>query len=171
METHGAASPGKRRGVAAALRHCCHDVSAHGVLLDDCCAPQFILFALADASDIARLENDDSMALQLPGGTAWHGAPFVDDASEVYGDAKRREPRADVSLFLLEALLCLCGTRRGRTELRRLKAYAVVRDCDYHCSARARGDAATEPIKFGDGRRRAGAAPGIVDRGGAHAQA
>ena len=132
VETHGAASPGKRRGVAAALRHCCHDVSAHGVLLDDCCAPQFILFALADASDIARLESDDSMALQLPGGTAWHGAPFVDDASEVYGDSKKREPRADVSLFLLEALLCLCGTRRGRTELRRLKAYAVVRDCDYH---------------------------------------
>ena len=36
-----------------------------------------------------------------------------------------------MSLFLLEALLCLCGTRRGRTELRRLKAYAVVQDCDY----------------------------------------
>ena len=77
VETHGAASPGKRRGVAAALRHCCHDVSAHGVLLDDCCAPQFILFALADASDIARLESDDSMALQLPGGTAWTRRPLL----------------------------------------------------------------------------------------------
>ena len=133
VETFGGASPGKRRGVAAALRHCCHDVGAHGVLLDDFCAPQFVLFALADASDIARLdaESDDGLALALPGGPTWLGAPFVDDASQIYGDGKRREPRADVTLHLLEALLCLCGTRRGRRELRKLKAYMIVRDCDY----------------------------------------
>ena len=72
----------------------------------------------------------------------------------------KREPRADVSLFLLEALLCLCGTRRGRTELRRLKAYAVVRDCDYHFApAATTATRATEAHRFCDGRRRAGAAP------------
>ena len=134
LDAFGAASPGKRRGVAAALRHCCHDKDEHFYLLSDLHAPTFALFALADASDAARLANDDHEALALPGGANWSDAALpavLREAAETLGDSKKREPDARVTLSLLEALLCLASTRRGRERLRALRAYAVVKDCDF----------------------------------------
>ena len=135
LDAFGAASPGKRRGVAAALRHCCHDADEHFHLINDLHAPTFALLALTDAKDCERLDNANHEALALPGGANWsfEGAPpVVKECAATLGDSKKREPDARVSLSLLEALLCLASTRRGREHLRKLKCYAVVKDCDVH---------------------------------------
>ncbi|KAH8069041.1 DUF383-containing protein [Aureococcus anophagefferens] len=132
LDAFGAASLEAAR--AAALRHCCHDKDEHFYLLSDLHAPTFALFALADASDAARLANDDHEALALPGGADWSDAALptvLREAAETLGDSKKREPDARVTLSLLEALLCLASTRRGRERLRALRAYAVVKDCDF----------------------------------------
>jgi hypothetical protein len=74
LESHGAASPGKRRGVASALKHCCHDKEEHHHLLRDMYVPEIILFALADAGDIARCAGADHERLAPTGGTNWSRA-------------------------------------------------------------------------------------------------
>jgi hypothetical protein len=93
------------------------------------------LYALADARDVARLAAADHARLGLPGGANWADAELpaaLRECADVLGDGKKREPDAAASLALLEALLALCATHAGRRRLRALRAYAVVKDCDYH---------------------------------------
>lgn len=46
------------------------------------------------------------------------------------GDEKEREPDKAVRALLLETLLLFCSSRSGREELRKRKAYPVVREVD-----------------------------------------
>ncbi|KAH8048909.1 DUF383-containing protein [Aureococcus anophagefferens] len=85
---------GKRRRRRGA-RHCCHDKDEHFYLLSDLHAPTFALFALADASDAARLANDDHEALAARARTGATPLPAVlREAAETLGDSKKREPDA-----------------------------------------------------------------------------
>ena len=70
--------------------------------------------------------------MALPGGKTWEADGVVEDCATIVGASKKREPDAEVTLFLLEALLCLCGSRKGRRVLRNAGCYPVVRDADYH---------------------------------------
>ncbi|KAK7238983.1 hypothetical protein SO694_00026383 [Aureococcus anophagefferens] len=117
----------------AARRHCCHDKDEHFYLLSDLHAPTFALFALADASDAARLANDDHEALALPGRELERRArcpAVLREAAETLGDSKKREPDARVTLSLLEALLCLASTRRAASGSAHCGP-RVAKDCDF----------------------------------------
>lgn len=96
----------RRRGVAAAVKHCAADKDSHFWLMDELRVHVLALKSLADEDDLKR----------------------EDDPPDYKGP---RDPDPETSLLLLELLHCLCATRRGRRQLRSCSAYVVVRDTDY----------------------------------------
>ncbi|KAJ8605351.1 hypothetical protein CTAYLR_002332 [Chrysophaeum taylorii] len=105
----------RRRGVAAALKHCAIDRDAHYFLDTELGAPAYVARALADDADLAKLSPED----RAPLAAAFEGL-----------DGGRDDQDPDLALLLLESLHCFCATRRCRRRLRALNAYFVVRDAD-----------------------------------------
>lgn len=121
----------RRLGVAAALKNCAIDRDNHFYLDDECGASLVTLRALADANDVAQLDEADRSPLATALGTF---APV-------------REPDPDVALLLLETLQCFSATRRCRRRLKAINAYFVIRDADlhYNCAGRDPGEDLEEP--------------------------
>ena len=106
----------RRRGVAAALKHCAMTKEEHFYLFDQLGAGKRIVEALAHPDDVDRMESSDRDALeQFLGGRL---------------PVRPRESDPDVAAFLLDTLYCFAGTRRIRRQLKQSAVYFVVRDID-----------------------------------------
>uniref|UniRef100_A0A3B4B1Z3 Protein HGH1 homolog n=1 Tax=Periophthalmus magnuspinnatus TaxID=409849 RepID=A0A3B4B1Z3_9GOBI len=108
------ASTIRRGGVIATLRNCCFDHSHHAWLLsDEVDLLPFLLLPLAGPEELSEEENE--------------GLP-VD--LQYLPEDKQREPDSDLRRMLLETLLLLCATSRGRSVLKSRQVYALMRE--YH---------------------------------------
>ena len=105
----------RRRGAAAAFKHCSLDKDSHFYLFDDLGMGKLIVEALAQPDDVEKMIPEDRE----------HLISFLGRVP-----VTRREPDQDVALLLLEALYCFCGTRRLRKILKKAGVYDIVRDAD-----------------------------------------
>ncbi|KAJ0050302.1 hypothetical protein NL108_015980, partial [Boleophthalmus pectinirostris] len=123
------ASITRRGGVIGTLRNCCFDHVHHEWLLsDDVDLLPFVLLPLAGPEELSEEENE--------------GLP-VD--LQYLPEDKQRESDSDLRRMLLETLLLLCATSRGRRVLKSRQVYALMRE--YHTWERdARARSAAEKL-------------------------
>ncbi|UIZ21336.1 hypothetical protein KXD40_001225 [Peronospora effusa] len=101
----------RRRGITAALKNLCFDSDNHFYLCDQLDIPTHMMVLLAGPEE---LDEDDKMGMN----------PVVYSQ----GNKKKREHDRLVRLAAVDCLLLLCTTRTGRNELRRKKAYPIIRN-------------------------------------------
>lgn len=105
----------RRGGIIGTLKNCCFDPNHHEWLLDESGAnilPKLLLPLAGPSPD----DLDDEEMNKLP----------VD--LQYLDEDKKTEPDPDIRKMLLEALLQLCSTRRGREIIRNRNAYYILRD-------------------------------------------
>lgn len=104
----------RRGGVIGTLRNCCFDHKHHDWLLsDEVDILPFLLLPLAGPEELSEEENE--------------GLP-VD--LQYLPEDKQREEDPDLRKMLLETLLLLCATSRGRHVLKSRNVYPLMRE--YH---------------------------------------
>ncbi|CAL9706612.1 unnamed protein product [Knipowitschia caucasica] len=110
--TQYAASTIRRGGVIGTLRNCCFDHNHHEWLLsEEVDLLPFLLLPLAGPEELSEEENE-GLPLDL----------------QYLPEDKQREPDPDLRTMLVETLLLLCTTSRGRRELKTKQVYALMRE-------------------------------------------
>ncbi|KAK7902223.1 hypothetical protein WMY93_018992 [Mugilogobius chulae] len=147
------ASTIRRGGVIGTLRNCCFDHARHSWLLsDDVDLLPFLLLPLAGPEELSEEENE--------------GLP-VD--LQYLPEDKQRESDPDLRKMLLETLLLLCATSRGRCLQRRgethtcpdrRRASGGMENLMESVSARGRGEEAERGRRTGAKRTGKGNKPG-----------
>lgn len=101
----------RRRGLANMVKNLCFETDLHAYLLTELDVLNLILFRLVGPED---LSEDDREGMN----------PLITRL----GRRKTRERDAVVRLALVDALLLLCVTQKGRVVLRQAKTYPIIRD-------------------------------------------
>jgi hypothetical protein len=103
----------RRRGVAAAIKNVCFEVSAHAALVsaEGANALPYILLPLMGNEEYPDDESDN-MPIEL----------------QLLEPDKQREKETDINQTLVEALLLLSASRVGREEMRRVQVYPIIRE-------------------------------------------
>lgn len=125
-------NPVRRRGVAAAVRNCCFEVSDHPWLLQELGAVGHLLLPLAGPEELAPEERE--------GMDPWLLARL--------GPDKEREPDLEVRRSLLGALQLLCTDKASRQFLRKRRAYPIIRNYDTSESDEANSEVAFNIVNF-----------------------
>jgi len=103
----------RRGGIIGALRNCCFDYEKHDLLLNQLdLLPKLLLPLAGPTPDIFEEEEIEKLPIDLQ---------YLDEDKEVEEDA-------DIRKLLLEALLQLCATRKGREILREQNTYLILRE-------------------------------------------
>ena len=112
--TEYAASKVRRGGVIGAIRNCCFDETAHKWMLgpDVDILPRLLLPLAGPAPDDWTTEEMEGLPLDLQ---------YLDDDKVVEEDP-------DLRRMILESLLQLCATRKGRENIRNQKVYVILRE-------------------------------------------
>lgn len=102
----------RRGGVIGTLRNCCFDHKHHEWLLsEDVDILPFLLLPLAGSEELSEEENE-GLPLDL----------------QYLPEDKQREEDPDLRKMLLETLLLLCATARGRCSLKAKQVYPLMRE-------------------------------------------
>lgn len=103
----------RRRGVAAAIKNACFEVSAHAALVSETGANvlPYILLPLMGNEEYPEDETD-GMPVEL----------------QLLEPDKQREKEMDIIQTLLDALLLLSVSKIGREEMRRVQVYPIIRE-------------------------------------------
>ncbi len=101
----------RRRGLANMVKNLCFETHLHAYLMTELDVLNLILFRLAGPED---LSDDDREGMN----------PLITRL----GRRKTRERDTVVRLALVDALLLLCVSQKGRVVLRQAKAYPIIRD-------------------------------------------
>ena len=103
----------RRGGVISCLRNCCFDTDIHEMLLNQLDLLPKLLLPLAGPTPEAFSEEEiEELPIDLQ---------YLDDDKVIESDA-------DIRKLLLEALLQLCATRKGREILRKQNTYLILRE-------------------------------------------
>ncbi|CAH0479367.1 unnamed protein product [Peronospora belbahrii] len=121
----------RRRGIVAALKNLCFDSDNHFYLYDQLDIPVHMMLLLAGPEE---LDEDDKMGMN----------PVVYSQ----GNKKKREHDRLVRLAAVDCLLLLCTTRNGRKDLRRKKAYPIIRNAHLEESDEEIGDQIYKLVDF-----------------------
>ncbi|XP_066594572.1 protein HGH1 homolog [Prorops nasuta] len=102
----------RRGGIIATLKNCCFDVENHEWLLSsEVDILSHLLLPLAGPEEFDE-EDNDKLPINL----------------QYLPENKQRETDPDIRIMLLEALMQLCATKKGREYLRSKNAYIILRE-------------------------------------------